>query len=345
MKKTTVVSGAICAAGVLLLAGGCKSQVMADRTYVPIAEEDKGAYAQFSADTPAPAEDTPAVAPAPVAEAAPVAPVAPVYPSFESFAGPVPSGPAAVNANGGKYVVKKGDIIVRIARKHGVSPDAVLAANNMTLEDAKKLKIGQTLVIPAPGTKYKKAAVKKSVKKAEAKAVVSDGYYTVKAGDNIPKIARRLKVKASALMEANNLDEAATRRLQIGQKLVVPGANVTVPAKAPQAAPAVEAPVVKPVESVSEDALSAVDNALNETAGQPVAAPAATVATAVTAAPAADDVVLGGSVPALVKEAVKLDDFVKTHNITADVFKKLNGDIVLTDGMIPAGSVVFVPSK
>ncbi len=344
MKKTTVVSGAICAAGVLLLAGGCKSQVMADRTYVPLAEEDKGAYAQFSADTPAPVEDTPAA----VAETAPAAPAAPTYPSFESFAGPVPTGPAAANANGGKYVVKKGDIIVRIARKHGVSPDAVLAANNMTLDDAKKLKIGQTLVIPAPGTQYKKApvkksAVKKSGKKAVAAAAVTDGYYTVKAGDNIPKIARRLKVKSSALMEANNLDEAATRRLQIGQKLVVPGAKVTASVKASDAAPAVEAPAVKPVETVSEDALSAVDNALNETAVQPAAAPATAAPAPVV--PAADDVVLGGSVPALVKEAVKLEDFVKTHNITADVFKKLNGDIVLTDGMIPAGSVVFVPAK
>lgn len=61
------------------------------------------------------------------------------------------SATAAPATAGGKYVVKNGDNPPKIAKNLHVKVSALLAANGLTAETAKKLKIGQELVIPAGG--------------------------------------------------------------------------------------------------------------------------------------------------------------------------------------------------
>jgi LysM repeat protein len=51
--------------------------------------------------------------------------------------------------NGTEYVVQSGDTIVGIAKKFGVSANAILAANNLT--DPNRITVGQKLRIPGPG--------------------------------------------------------------------------------------------------------------------------------------------------------------------------------------------------
>jgi nucleoid-associated protein YgaU len=46
------------------------------------------------------------------------------------------------------YVVKKGDTMTKIARAHGVTLEALIAANKDTVPDPDKVKVGQELVIP-----------------------------------------------------------------------------------------------------------------------------------------------------------------------------------------------------
>src|SRR5947208_9096641 len=53
--------------------------------------------------------------------------------------------------------------------------------------------------------------------------------YTVAKGDNPVKIAKKLKVSESELLAANHIDDP--RKLQIGQKLIVPAKKVTPPKK------------------------------------------------------------------------------------------------------------------
>ena len=68
----------------------------------------------------------------------------------------------AVAANG-EYVVKSGDALERIARRHDVSTDALARANNMKKTDT--LRPGQKLKIPARGSAVVKDSAKKDVAK------------------------------------------------------------------------------------------------------------------------------------------------------------------------------------
>lgn len=66
------------------------------------------------------------------------------------------------SSSGKTYVVKKGDNPVGIAKKLKVSYDDLIALNR--IDDPRKLKIGQKLLIPKPTTNLKTAEAKKSKK-------------------------------------------------------------------------------------------------------------------------------------------------------------------------------------
>ena len=77
--------------------------------------------------------------------------------------------------------------------------------------------------------------------KAEAAPAVGNASYTVKAGDTLVKIGRKIGTTPEALAKFNGIKDPS--RLRIGQKLKLPAANAAAtPAKSP-ASPAVAAPV------------------------------------------------------------------------------------------------------
>ncbi len=358
MNRSLIMSGMVAALGSMLLVGGCKTEVMGERGYIP-AEKPVAPMAAVAEET------------APAAPAAAMTETATEEKALPSLDEAVPKKAAAassakkvVASTSGSYVVKSGDTIGSIAKAHGIGPSTLLAANGMTNDDARKLKVGRKLVIPAKGATHsmastaakagKSASAKSSAKpaaKAAATAAADGATYVVKSGDSIPKIAKQLGVKSSELMAANHMDEAATRRLQVGQKLVIPG----------KAAAAAAATAAAPVQN--DAALDAAASALAKAPSAPVAAdvtaPAATAApaaaapaaaaaaTPAAAAPAvkapAEQAVTGSSVPVEILEDIKLDDFVKNQKITIDVFKKMNPDVVTTDGVLKTNTVVFVP--
>ena len=148
-------------------------------------------------------------------------------------------------AGPGEYVVRSGDTPEKIARKHHVRLSDLMEVNNLTEESAKKLRIGQKLVIPARRAGKKGAAAAKGGKRkqagpaAEANAAsqapaANPGEYVVRSGDTPEKIAKRHHVRLSDLMDANNLTPEDARKLRIGQKLVIPAGGAA-PRKAVQA--------------------------------------------------------------------------------------------------------------
>ena len=104
--------------------------------------------------------------------------------------------PAAAPVAPKTYVVQTGDTMFSIAKKHGVSVDALLWANNLT--DANVLKVGQQLTVPPSTGKL----------------------HTVKDGDTLDSLAQAYSVSKSGIAVVNGLTEDAA--LTPGQRLLIP---------------------------------------------------------------------------------------------------------------------------
>lgn len=186
------------------------------------------------------------------------------------------------------------------------------------------------------------------VKPGSAAPVAADGTYTVKAGDTIPGIAKKLGIRSRDLQNANNLSDEATRRLQIGQKLVVPGRGGsvnTVSSKPVQPTPPKQE---TSIDDLLKDAQSAE---VNRTPEIPPADNGAPVVPAVTENPVVpvtekpNEVVTGNSqLFEITDDQISLEDFAKKYNTTVSVLKQLNPELP-KDNTLRKGSVIFIPAE
>jgi LysM repeat protein len=127
--------------------------------------------------------------------------------SAPSSNGSTASGSAA---GGSSYTVRDGDVLSRIAERHGVRLSALLAANDLESDDL--IIVGDELVIPSG---------------SGSSSVDSGSSYTVRDGDVLARIARRHGVSLSALLRANDL--APDDLIKEGDRLVIPaGSSSTV---------------------------------------------------------------------------------------------------------------------
>ena len=134
---------------------------------------------------------------------------------------------ASATSSSDIYVVRKGDILGRIARQHGVKVADLKAANGLTGDT---IKVGQRLRIPAAKSRTAATA---------ATAAATPGTYVVQKGDILGRIARQHGVKVADLKAANGLTGDT---IKVGQRLRIPGKAT--PAAAPtakEAAPAIDA--------------------------------------------------------------------------------------------------------
>ena len=111
---------------------------------------------------------------------------------------------------GGTYTVKDGDVLERIARRHGVKLSALLSANG--LKASSLIVEGDVLTIPSGSSKGSGTSGSAGSSSASR--------YTVKDGDVLERIARRHGVKLSALLSANGL--TATNLIFEGDVLTIP---------------------------------------------------------------------------------------------------------------------------
>ena len=152
-------------------------------------------------------------------------------------------------AGGSEYVVVKGDILAKIAKKNGVTLKALQAANPGVVPT--KLKVGQKLVIPAGGKTSAGTGTTTGTGGGTVAPTGGGELYTVKSSDTLTKIAKAHGTTVKLLQAANSL---TTTKIKVGQKL-------TIPSKTAAAAPAATVP-------------TAVDNT-PAPALPPVSAPAA----------------------------------------------------------------------
>ena len=378
-KSKGVVLGAAALCVGMLGVAGCNNQVMGQREFVP----DSGAAGGYQDGQVVPMQQPVQQQPVqqqpvqqqPVQSAQqPVRQqTVPQYVPMEKVtSSPVTSVPAqgssgsAVSAKGGTtHVIKAGDTVGHLAKRYGVSTASIMQANNLDEAKARRLRIGQKLVIPGASGVVKSTGQSSGSGKAAASAgsaavsstkggLNADGTYTVQSGDFPGKIARKLGVKESDLMKANNLTPESAKRLQIGQKLVVPGkggAAVTSKPSTPVTTP-VTTPVSQPSAPKTE-----LENELDATLSGteiPATSGAQQVTPSVTSTPSTGttsvteetiDITVNESTPIDITEETTVEAFAAKYNTTVDKLKELNPGMIPDDGKLAKEQVIFVPAQ
>lgn len=132
--------------------------------------------------------------------------------------------PAAARADSPTHIVAYGETLYSIARKYGVSPQALAGANGITTQSW--VYAGQRLKIPGAGANTSTAP-------AQVAQASPGGMYVVRAGDTLYSVARKFGVTVNALANANDIPPNGF--LYTGWRLKIPGAP---PAPQPNSASA-----------------------------------------------------------------------------------------------------------
>ena len=122
--------------------------------------------------------------------------------------------------SGGNYLIQSGDTLYSIARRSGMSLNALLTLNG--LSQSSVIYPGQTLKLS--GASNATVASPASYKSTASSASTS-GTYTVKAGDTLYRIAYNHGISLTTLLSINGLSETST--IIPGQQLVVSGSAKT----------------------------------------------------------------------------------------------------------------------
>ncbi len=120
-----------------------------------------------------------------------------------------------------RHKVKKGESLWTIARRYGTSVQALLDANS--IKKSNRLMPGQNLLIPVDRATADKIA---SSSRSKSSSGAIPAKYTVKKGDSIYKIAKKLGVSKDELLSSNGLTSKSV--IVPGQVLKVPGGTRTV---------------------------------------------------------------------------------------------------------------------
>ena len=148
--------------------------------------------------------------------------------------GPTDSSGTSTGAGGSTYTVVSGDYLLGIAKKLGVTFQALLDANGMTtsslITPGQKLKIpaattGSTTATTAGGGGGSGGTTASTAAATTTTVADAPGTYTVRANDGWSIIAARLGVNAADLAAFNDLTLNSV--LFPGQKLRIPPARAT----------------------------------------------------------------------------------------------------------------------
>lgn len=126
----------------------------------------------------------------------------------------------------GRYVVREGDTVLGIARRAGVAPQAIIAANGLSAP-AYMIRDGSSLIIPSGRGAVQTAGSTKSGDRAKVAGPgvrggpVAGSGYRVRRGDTVIGLAARSGVSAAAIIAANGL-APPTYMIRDGQVLQIP---------------------------------------------------------------------------------------------------------------------------
>lgn len=113
------------------------------------------------------------------------------------------------------YVVRKGDNLSAIAKKHRVTVSELMAINGLSRSSV--IRIGQEIKIPASG-EVSTLPEPQPAEHANAQISSETETYVVKSGDSLSRIAKKYSTTVRQLMSVNNLKN---HNIKVGQKLLV----------------------------------------------------------------------------------------------------------------------------
>ena len=133
-----------------------------------------------------------------------------------------------VTATGGRYTVRSGDTLDRIAKAYGTTWQAIFSLNRSTVSNPNVINVGQQLRVSGSAPKATTSSAPKATVKAAPKTTktttktTTGSKYTVKAGDTLSRIAsgRHLAGGWEALYAAN-------RGVVSNPNLIYPGQVLT----------------------------------------------------------------------------------------------------------------------
>jgi soluble lytic murein transglycosylase-like protein len=124
-----------------------------------------------------------------------------------------------------EVIVRSGDTLTAIARRHDLSIERLVALND--LRDPNRIFAGQRLRLePAPAAPASAPAAPPSASPART--------HTVRAGEHLTGIARQYGVTIAAIADANRIADPS--RIYAGQRLTIPGGAAPTAASPPSSA-------------------------------------------------------------------------------------------------------------
>lgn len=130
-----------------------------------------------------------------------------IIPRSGAVVAPPPATPPTTQT----YTVRRGDTLRVIAARYNTTVAAIASLNNIANPD--RIEVGQVLRIPSGATV--------APAPAPSQPLVVGGFYTVRPGDTLAVIARRVNVDMWTIARANNIYNL--NRILAGQRLRIPG--------------------------------------------------------------------------------------------------------------------------
>lgn len=129
--------------------------------------------------------------------------------------------PIQIPKNGRTYIVRKGDTLSQIARKHSVSLADLMQANN--LDNASRVRIGNRLIIPSADDQSVPVSVETIAPKIPSQLQEGTSLYEVKPGDTLGGIAASNGI---SIPELQRLNPGLATAIRPGQKIILKGIRV-----------------------------------------------------------------------------------------------------------------------